>query len=71
MVAFSNEYICFVEHTQLKHTHFHPSSDIYPSKEDNKVAERVKRAGELMGIELLDFIIVGNGVYSYSENKVL
>ena len=51
--------------------HNHPSSDIYPSKEDNKVAERVKRAGELMGIELLDFIIVGNGVYSYSENKVL
>ena len=51
--------------------HNHPSSDIYPSKEDNKVAERDKRAGELMGIELLDFIIVGNGVYSYSENKVL
>lgn len=51
--------------------HNHPSLDTRPSKEDDKLAARIKRAGKLMGIELLDFIIIGYGVYSYSEKKVL
>ena len=69
MVAFSNEYICFVEHTQLKHTHFHPSHDTTPSKDDDVAASKISEAGKLMKIQLVDFIIIGNGYFSYAEEK--
>ena len=59
MVAFSNEYICFVEHTQLKHTHFHPSSNLTPSREEVKMTSRLIDICELVGIPLVDHIIVG------------
>ena len=51
--------------------HNHPSGNLQPSKEDNRVAIKIKEAGKIMGINLLDFIIVGNGVYSYLKNKEL
>lgn len=39
--------------------HNHPSGNVYPSKEDKLVSQRLKACGELLGIELLDFIITG------------
>lgn len=44
--------------------HNHPSGDTEPSREDILVTERLKKAGELLGIEVLDHIIIGNGKYS-------
>ncbi|WP_246062794.1 JAB domain-containing protein [Paenibacillus ehimensis] len=41
--------------------HAHPSGDTTPSKEDVELTERVKNAGEILGIELLDHIIVAGG----------
>jgi len=41
--------------------HNHPSGDPSPSREDIKVTERLRDAGRLVGIELLDHIIVGDG----------
>lgn len=41
--------------------HNHPSGDPKPSIEDIKVTERLRDAGKLVGIELLDHIIVGDG----------
>ena len=41
--------------------HNHPSGDPTPSKEDVSITKRLKEAGELMGIEVLDHIIVGHG----------
>jgi DNA repair protein RadC len=41
--------------------HNHPSGDLTPSKDDLNVTKRLKEAGDLMGIDLLDHIIVGNG----------
>ena len=38
--------------------HNHPSGDVAPSKEDIQVTKRLKEAGELMGITLLDSLIV-------------
>jgi len=38
--------------------HNHPSNDPTPSKEDIEVTKRLKKAGEIIGIELLDHIIV-------------
>ena len=48
-----------MEHTQLKHTHFHPSSDLKPSSQDVAITERMIEVGNLLGIDLLDHIIVG------------
>jgi DNA repair protein RadC len=39
--------------------HNHPSGDVTPSPEDVQVTSVLKKAGELLGIEVLDHIIVG------------
>jgi DNA repair protein RadC len=44
--------------------HCHPSGDPAPSPEDVAVTKRLIQAGELIGIELLDHIITGDGRYS-------
>jgi len=43
--------------------HQHPSGDPTPSSEDIAMTRRLKEAGEIMGIKLLDHIIVGDGDY--------
>ena len=43
--------------------HNHPSGDPTPSREDILVTERAKEAGKLIGIDILDHIIVGDGRY--------
>lgn len=43
--------------------HNHPSGDPSPSRDDILVTRRVKEAGELIGIELLDHIIIGDNCY--------
>lgn len=40
--------------------HNHPSGDPTPSGQDLDITKRLKEAGELMGIELLDHIIIGH-----------
>lgn len=45
--------------------HNHPSGDASPSESDDKAAERLKKAGALIGVDLIDFIIIGDGFYSY------
>jgi DNA repair protein RadC len=42
-------------------SHNHPSGDPTPSKEDQKVTERLTEVGKLLGIEVLDHIIHGDG----------
>lgn len=41
--------------------HNHPSGDPSPSKDDITVTERLKNAGEVIGIDVLDHIIIGDG----------
>jgi len=38
--------------------HNHPSGVLTPSDEDHKVTQRLKDAGEILGIKLLDHVIV-------------
>ena len=38
--------------------HNHPSSDPEPSREDLEITKRIEKAGELLGIRLLDHLIV-------------
>lgn len=39
--------------------HNHPSGDPEPSPEDINITERIKEAGKILGIELLDHIVIG------------
>lgn len=41
--------------------HNHPSGDPSPSKDDITVTERLRNAGEIIGIDVLDHIIIGDG----------
>jgi len=49
--------------------HNHPSGSVTPSIEDIQVTERLKQAGELMGIELLDHLIIGDNSYLSLKEK--
>ncbi|MGR7911442.1 JAB domain-containing protein [Lysinibacillus capsici] len=40
--------------------HNHPSSHVSPSPEDIDVTQRIKNAGEILGIQLLDHLIVAS-----------
>lgn len=53
--------------------HNHPSGNTEPSQEDINITKRLKEAGKLIGIELLDHIIIGSeGKYcSLKENGTL
>lgn len=44
--------------------HNHPSGDSTPSKSDMQMTERVYEASNLLGIELLDHIVIGNMEYT-------
>ena len=43
--------------------HNHPSGDPTPSKADFEVTKRIKEASIILGIELLDHIVIGDGKY--------
>ena len=43
--------------------HNHPSGDPTPSWEDQLTTRRIKEAGALIGIDLLDHIIIGNNCF--------
>lgn len=44
--------------------HNHPSGDTTPSEEDLKLTKKLVNAGEILGIEVLDHVIVGDGFKS-------
>lgn len=44
--------------------HNHPSGDSTPSKIDIDITKRIKKASELMNIEFLDHIVIGDNCYS-------
>jgi adenine-specific DNA-methyltransferase len=48
--------------------HNHPTGDPTPSERDKAVSEKIIEAGEIMGIDVIDFIITAkNGNYSFHE----
>ncbi len=44
--------------------HNHPSGDAAPSEEDIRMTGRICQAGELLGIQILDHVIIGDHCYS-------
>ena len=48
--------------------HNHPSGDPTPSPDDVALCARLRQAGSLLGVDLLDFLIIGDGrYYSFKE----
>ncbi len=43
--------------------HNHPSGDTEASEDDIKLTKRLAEAGEIMGIDVLDHIIIGGKKY--------
>ena len=51
--------------------HNHPSGDPSPSNEDISVTHRLSECGKLLGIEVIDHIIIGDGVYISLKEKCI
>lgn len=51
--------------------HNHPSGDPSPSREDIELTRRLVDAGEIMGIEVLDHIIVAHGCFLSMKEAAL
>jgi DNA repair protein RadC len=50
----------------------HPSGVLRPSEDDLKVTERLRSAGEIMGVHIIDHIIIAEkGYYSFSQHNLL
>ena len=49
--------------------HNHPSGKVEPSEEDREITKRLKAAGEIIGIRVLDHVIISKtGYYSFLED---
>lgn len=64
MLSNASKIICF---------HNHPSGNLKCSKEDENITNRLKECGEILGIELVDHIIVGDNdtYFSFKENCMI
>lgn len=53
--------------------HNHPSGNPNPSKEDINITKRLIECGELLGVDVLNHIIIGNDdrYYSMKENSLI
>lgn len=51
--------------------HNHPSSDTKPSSEDRAITKRLVEAGKILGVEVIDHIIIGDGYYSFKEHDLI
>ena len=52
--------------------HNHPSNDRSPSPEDRETTRRLKEAGAILGVPLLDHVVLGGaGYYSFRESGLL
>lgn len=43
--------------------HNHPSGDPSPSREDENITKKMREAGNVLGIRLVDHVIIGEGSY--------
>ena len=51
--------------------HNHPSGKVELSSEDREVTRRLVESAKILGIEVLDHVIVGDGYYSMKEHGML
>ena len=54
--------------------HNHPSGDVTPSRDDTAITERLQKAGDILGVSLLDHLIIGDTperYYSFREGGLI
>ena len=51
--------------------HNHPSGDPHPSNEDMETTRRLVEAGQIVGIEVLDHVIIGDNKYCSMKSRGL
>uniref|UniRef100_UPI003FEE286A JAB domain-containing protein n=1 Tax=Megamonas funiformis TaxID=437897 RepID=UPI003FEE286A len=51
--------------------HNHPSGDPTPSIEDVKITGKIIEAGKLLDIEVIDHIIIGDGIYTSLKKEAI
>jgi DNA repair protein RadC len=51
--------------------HNHPSGKVEPSREDRGITERLAGAAQIIDIEVLDHVILGDGYFSMREHGLL
>jgi len=53
-------------------SHNHPSGNLKPSQVDEQLTQKIKQAGQLLDIKLLDHIIVtSEGYYSFADEGLI
>ena len=58
--------------TSIIIAHNHPSGNPRPSQEDKNLTDKIKRAGKLLDIDLIDHVIISDeNYYSFAENGIL
>ena len=55
--------------TGIIFAHNHPSGNTTPSDEDEAMTKRLIAAGDILGIDVLDALILGDGFYSFREGN--
>lgn len=62
-----------IESAKIILIHNHPSGDPTPSKQDIEFTKKVQQASEILGIQLLDHIVIGNfnyvSIFSLKERQ--
>lgn len=62
--------LCLINASGFFLVHNHPSGDSCPSDEDRTVTRRMIRCANMMGIDMIDHVIVGeNNHYSFKERE--
>ena len=57
--------------TGIVMVHNHPSGDVKPSEQDLRFAKRLERGSRILGLQMLDFLIVGQEQYfSWRESQL-
>jgi DNA repair protein RadC len=52
--------------------HNHPSGNLTPSESDSKITQKIKEAGNLLDIQLLDHLIISDkDYYSFADNGLI
>ena len=52
--------------------HNHPSGNLNPSESDSKITQKIKEAGNLLDIQLLDHLIISDrDYYSFADNGLI
>ncbi len=54
-------------------SHCHPSGKLKPSEADKSITEKIKQAGQLLDVKILDHLIIApnSEYYSFADNGIL